>query len=95
MDASSRNTREATPAERNGALPEKYALDVPAQGYKNPGATPNLRGVEENTAYIKGTVKSSFEGSRDESPKHLGPSGAPYETYPIETVARPQTDVRD
>jgi hypothetical protein len=33
------------------------------QGYENPGVTPNLRGVEPNTAMHKGTPNPQQEGS--------------------------------
>jgi len=38
-------------------------LMYPQQGYENPGPTPNLRGVEENTNMSKGTENPEQHGS--------------------------------
>ena len=46
--------REATDSELRGRVQESRAMGVEA-GFRNPGATPNLRGVEANTAMTKGT----------------------------------------
>ena len=45
-----------------------------AQGYRNPGATPNLRGVEPNTAVHKGTPNPHQEGTAGHhgTPHHPG-----------------------
>ena len=55
MDATSASTPIATDAEMRGrTLDDDFTLSPARQFYENPGATPNLRGVEANTNPGKG-----------------------------------------
>ena len=47
----------------------------PASGFRNPGPTPNLRGIEANTARSKGT---KFEVGHVDSLEHATATDAPY-----------------
>lgn len=40
---------------RGRTIPPGGPIKQSAQGYENPGATPNMRGVEENTGHSNGT----------------------------------------
>ena len=55
-------TNQKEPLTRNATKPGGPILPG-AQGYRNPGATPNLRGVEPNTEVHKGTPNPHQEGT--------------------------------
>jgi len=99
MDASSRNTREATSAEMQGALPANKALEVPAQGYKNPGPTQYMRGVEENTNQSKGSsagVRRDGSNPAELKDHNVGRGITDhFQTWPLEAVARGPENRRD
>jgi len=59
-------------AEARNETPPGGPILPGAQGYRNPGATPNLRGVEPNTAVHKGTPNpeqhGDWKGKEDHRP---------------------------
>jgi hypothetical protein len=58
MQDPKRKGRPATESEMNGDLPMENAILAKDNTYRNPGPTPNLRGVETNTSRNKGTQLS-------------------------------------
>jgi hypothetical protein len=70
--------REATPSELGGREVESRVVGENAT-YHNPGATPNLRGVEANTAMTNGfecdAPKGTAAGTRGSSELDIGASG--------------------
>jgi hypothetical protein len=64
--------RVATDSELRGRVQESRAMGVEA-GFRNPGATPNLRGVEANTARSKGTpIALDPDGTKESSELDIG-----------------------
>ena len=83
------NTRQSGPESKDAGrgkypkLPTPGGPIMPAkQGYVNPGPTPNLRGVEHNTSFHKGTPNPHQPGTRSAEVQHHDPgkgaSGDPH-----------------
>lgn len=65
-DPTSAGTRFGTEAELQGqTIPPGGPLSPTAQGFENPGRTPNLRGVETNTDPSKGSPAEKPEVSAE------------------------------
>lgn len=58
------------PKTEGGAIPHGGPIQPNAQGYRNPGATPNLRGVEPNTEMHKGTPNPEQHGTHKNREDH-------------------------
>jgi hypothetical protein len=71
---------------RGRDLKTDYTLDQERQTFRNPGATPDLRGVEPNTNEDKGDAQAEVPMT-GETPQpgqigdEAGPSGSPSDTF--------------
>ena len=78
--------KSATPLENKFLRVETVGTDTgfltPAMGYKNPGSTPNLRGVERNTARgVKESVELKDIIKLEYAPATDAPEVIPFKTY--------------
>jgi hypothetical protein len=67
---------------RGLADPTDHGYIIPAMGHKNPGPTPNLRGVEQNTARgVKAPVELKYIVTIEYAPATDAPEVIPFKVH--------------